>query len=210
MHLPDLQMDLAQLAQQTREVYNRNATAFDTQRAKKLYERKWLDAFTSKIPEGGRILDLGCGAGEPISAYFIQQGYQVIGTDFSEAMLSIAKDRFPENDWFLADMRSLSLDQSFDGIIGWNSFFHLNQTDQRTTLPILANHLRPAGILLLTVGPEAGEVTGHVNGELVYHASLSLDEYTSILDEAGLDVIAFVAEDEECDGQSVLIAQKRT
>ena len=202
-------MDLNALERNTQAIYDRNATAFDAQRARVLYEQKWLDRFGSLLPTGGHILDLGCGAGEPIARYYIDHGYEVTGLDFSGAMLAIAKERFPNNEWILGDMRSFSLDRQFDGIIGWNSFFHLSQDDQRATLGILVNHLRPGGVLMLTVGPEAGEVTGHVNGELVYHASLSRIAYTSILNEYGVDVIAFVAEDEECDMQSVLLARKK-
>ena len=61
---------------------------------------------------------------------------------------------------------------------------------------------------MLTVGPEAGEACGEVAGERVYHASLSREEYETRLAEAGLRVVAFRAEDPDCNGHSVLLARK--
>ncbi len=200
--------DLRELDKKTRDIYVRNAAAFDVQRHKGLHERKWLDHFASQVPEGGRILDVGCGAAEPIARYFIERGFILSGIDFSETMLALARARFPDNTWRLADMRHFELNETFHGLIAWNSFFHLNPDDQRKTLEVLARHLAPGGILMLTVGPEAGEVIGHVNGEQVYHSSLAFDEYERVLGELGLQVTEFVAEDEECDQQTVLISKK--
>lgn len=61
---------------------------------------------------------------------------------------------------------------------------------------------------MLTVGPEAGEVTGHVNGEPVYHASLAPETYARLLAENGCRVAEFVKEDETCGFQTVLLASK--
>ena len=134
-------IDLQMLAAATREVYERNAARFDTERPKRLHERPWLDRFLQLVPDNGRVLDVGCGAGEPIAAYFRQRGYQVTGIDFSRAMLDIVRQRFPDGDWRHADMRRVDLPDCFDGIVAWNSFFHLTQPEQRSTIPRLAAHL---------------------------------------------------------------------
>ena len=196
------------LEQQTRAVYERNAAAFDQQRYKRLIERAWLDRFLDGGPAGGPILDLGCGAGEPIAAYLIEQGFRVTGFDVSQAMLDIAHARFPEHTWLHGDMRELNLHEQFDGIIGWDSFFHLPPDDQPDTLRRIAAHLAPSGRLLLTVGHTHGEVLGHVNGEQVYHGSLAPDAYTRILNGLGLHITDFVLEDETCDFHTVLLGQK--
>lgn len=192
-----------------RATYDRQATAWDTGRSRALFEEGWLRTFAEAVPAGGRVLDLGCGAGEPIAAWLMRRGLRVTGADISSAMLDLARVRWPEGDWRLADMRSLDLGMRFDGIIAWDSFFHLTPDEQRGTLPRLAGHLVPGGTLMATVGPKAGEVTGQVGGETVYHASLSLAEYATRLDEAGLRLTAFVAEDPTCDGHSILMACKR-
>ena len=69
-------------------------------------------------------------------------------------------------------------------------------------------NLEPGGVLMLTVGPQAGEVTGHVGGDPVYHASLSPAEYATRLDENGLRMTGFLADDPDCAGHSVLLAKR--
>lgn len=128
---------LSELAARTQGVYERQAARFDAERPKGLHERSWLARFADLLPPGGTILDLGCGAGDPFHAWFRAQGFRVTGIDFAAAMIEIARERFPEGDWRVADMRTLDLADRFDGILGWNSFFHLTQDEQRTTLPKL-------------------------------------------------------------------------
>lgn len=205
----DEKADLAALALRTQDVYERNALRFDRERPKGLHERPWLDRFLQGIAAGGHILDLGCGAGDPIAAYMRRCGYAVVGLDASHAMLAMAQARYPEGEWLHGDMRVLKLGRRFDDIIGWNSFFHLTQEEQRGTLARIADHLRPGGTLMLTVGPAAGEVGGKVGDDAVYHASLSPDEYAACLNADGIDILDFVKEDPGCDFQTVLLARKR-
>ena len=196
----------SQWAETHRGIYERQAEGFDRHRGKTLMERAWLEKLCAFVPEGGRILDLGCGAGEPVAGYLIEGGYAVTGVDFSDAMLDLARNRFPQARWINADMRTLGLDERFDAIVGWDSFFHLTRDEQRALIPLLAQHLSPGGAVLLTVGPEEGEVAGTVEGETVYHASLSREEYASLFQANGLGLTHYVAEDPDCDYHSVLIA----
>jgi hypothetical protein len=106
-------------------------------------------------------------------------------------------------------MRHLETGSIFDGIISWDGFFHLSQSEQRLLLPKLAAMLRPGGIMLLTVGPVQGEVTGTVAGQTVYHASLSPREYRQLLSRSGMDAITFQAEDPLCGYHSVLMARRK-
>lgn len=200
--------DLESLASGTPGVYERHAAEFDAQRPKRLHERIWLERFAERLPEGAKILDLGCGTGEPFARWFTGRGFRVTGVDIAGAMLDIARQRFPDGDWRRADMRSLDLGERFDGIIAWHSFFHLTREEQRSTLPRLADHLVPGGVMLLTVGPDDGEVVGHVAGAPVYHASLSPAEYEALLQDLGMTVLAFVMEDPECDLNTLLLAAK--
>ena len=97
---------------------------------------------------------------------------------------------------------------TFDGIISWDGFFHLNQEEQRQTLCLFADHLNADGCLLLTIGHEPGEVTGIVEGEKVYHSSLAPDEYREILYRIGFNTIEIKLEDKECGFHSVLLAKR--
>jgi SAM-dependent methyltransferase len=192
----------------THAVYERQAKLYDAQRSRALFEARWLARFTALLPTGGRVLDLGCGTGEPIARWFMAEGFQVTGVDFSEAMLGIARTRWPTGDWRQGDMRDFDLGESFDGIIGWNSFFHLTEDEQRLCIARMAAHLEVGGILMLTVGPDAGEVQGTVGDEAVYHASLSPAGYAACLEENGLRLTGFLAEDPETNSHTVMMALK--
>ncbi|MDQ0315075.1 class I SAM-dependent DNA methyltransferase [Amorphus orientalis] len=200
--------DLTDLAGQTQAVYERNARRFDAERPKILFERAWLERFLEALPAQAAILDLGCGSGDPIARFLTERGCRVTGIDASSAMIALAREKQPAGDWRVADMRALDLAESFDGIIGWDSFFHLTRDEQRAVLALTARHLRPGGALMLTVGPEDGEVEGRVGDDRVYHSSLSETEYRALLAEQGLSVTDFVAEDPRCDFHTVLLARK--
>ncbi|MBD3678997.1 MAG: class I SAM-dependent methyltransferase [Rhodobacteraceae bacterium] len=192
----------------TRDIYERKAALYDAQRSRALFEARWLARFAACLPAGGRVLDLGCGAGEPIASWFIAEGFDLTGVDFSSAMLDIARTRWPQGDWRQADMRDLDLGESFDGIIAWNSFFHLTREEQTDAIARMARHLKAGGSLLLTVGPRAGEAQGEVAGEPVYHASLSPADYATCLEQNGMILTGFLSEDAETDRHTVLMARK--
>ena len=195
------------LAAETRAVYEAGAAGYDRRRARVLFERPWLERFRAALAPGATVLDLGCGGGEPIGRWLIEAGHPLTGVDFAAPMLEIARARFPQATWVESDMRGLDLGRRFDGIVAWDSFFHLQPQEQRAMFPVFARHLVPTGALLFTAGPDAGEATGTVEGRAVYHASLSPAEYAGLIEANGLTARAFVAEDPECDFHSVWLAQ---
>ena len=77
------------------------------------------------------MLDIGCGSGEPIARYLVEQGCNVTGVDSSPDLIALCAASFPDLAWHVADMRTLSLARRFDGLLAWDSFFHLGHDDQR-------------------------------------------------------------------------------
>jgi cyclopropane fatty-acyl-phospholipid synthase-like methyltransferase len=161
------------------------------------------------LPAGGSVLDIGCGSGEPIARHFIEAGYKVTGVDSSPAMIGLCKARFPDETWAVADMRALSLHARFDGILAWDSFFHLTPDDQRGMFQIFRQHGAPQAALIFTSGPRAGVAMGTYEGEPLYHASLDPEEYRTLLDEHGFEVVSYVPEDRRCGAHTIWLAQLR-
>lgn len=192
-----------------RAVYAAAAAGWDRSRSRRLFERGWLERFLALVPEAAPVpvLDLGCGSGEPIARHLIHAGRPLTGVDFAGPMLEIARARFPGAEWIEADMRGLALGRRFGGIVAWDSFFHLTPEEQRAMFPVFAAHLAPGGALLFTSGPAAGEAMGAVEGAPVYHASLSPADYAALLEANGLLARAFIADDPDCAGHSVWLAQ---
>ena len=191
------------------EIYQRHAGAWSRDRGERLAEKAWLDRFLALLPRDAAVLDLGCGSGIPIARYLIERGCRVTGLDAASAMIVMCADRFPEQEWHVADMRTLALSRTFDGIIAWDSFFHLSQDDQRRMFGIFKRHAASAAALMFTSGPSAGEQMGTYQGEPLYHASLDSAEYRQLLGENGFDVVAHVVEDPECGLHTIWLAKKR-
>jgi SAM-dependent methyltransferase len=191
------------------DLYRRHARAWAVDRGNRLIERTWLDRFLALLPAKASILDIGCGSSEPIDRYLIENGHALTGIDASPEMIGICKANFPDRDWLVADMRGLSLDRVFNGIVAWDSFFHLCPDDQRRMFPIFRGHAAPRGALLFTSGPSAGEAIGDYQGDPLYHASLDETEYRKLLDQHGFDVVSHMIDDPICGLHTIWLGQLR-
>lgn len=198
---------MASAAERIIGLYQRHAGDFDRERGNSLFEKPWLDRFLALLPPGASILDMGCGSAEPIARYFIERGCEVTGVDSSAALIDICKDRFPGGDWIVADMRNLSLDRHFQGILAWDSFFHLRPDDQRPMFSLFRRHAAPNAALMFTSGPSHGEAIGTWKDEPLYHGSLDGAEYRSLLNQHGFEVVSHVAEHPNCGQHTVWLAQ---
>jgi 2-polyprenyl-3-methyl-5-hydroxy-6-metoxy-1,4-benzoquinol methylase len=190
------------------EAYEEIVEWYDTNRSKHLMEIEYLNVIIKSIPKMGSILDLGCGTGEPIDKFFHEKGYHITGIDGSKKMIELCKKRFPEQEFFVADMRSIQLNKQFDAIIAWHSFFHLPHEDQRQMFKMFVSHLKPGGVLMFTTGPEYGESWSNNGGQDLYHASFSISEYESLLKQHGFEIILNKVRDPECGYNTTWVAKK--
>jgi len=190
------------------DLYSRRAQDWDADRGRGLEERPWLDRFLAHVPPDGTVLDLGCGSGEPVGRYLIENGRKLTGVDASPGAIDLCRARFPDHDWVVADMRALDLGRRFDGLIVWHSSFHLTREDQRALFVVLARHVTPGGVLMFTSGDEDDESIGQWRGEPLYHASLSTAEYRARLEDAGFEVIDHVVGDYTRGGVTVWLCRR--
>lgn len=185
--------------------YEELAHAFDRARGRGLEERGWLERVVAAAP-GKRMLDLGCGAGEPIARFFVDNGFSITGVD-TPAMIAIARARFPEHTWIPGDMRTFE-GGPFDAIVAWDSLFHLDRDAQRAMFPRFEKLLVPGGVLLFTSGTEDGEVIGSFEGRPLYHASLAESEYRTRL--TAFDLLDFVHTDPNIGNHTIWLARLTT
>jgi len=189
------------------KVYNKIGKWFAENRYADSVEKVYLDKMLQSLPSNAKVLDLGCGDGKPILEYFITHKVNVLGIDASEQMLELAKNNFPTTKFILQDMRELQLDEKFDAVIAWHSFFHLPAADQPDMFYIFSQHLNANGILLFTSGTERGEAWGMNGGENLFHASLDTAEYLELLQANQFEVLKHKINDPECGGANVWMAQ---
>lgn len=190
------------------EHYQRHAHAFDRDRSRHFIERLWVERFIMPLPRGGAILDLGCGGGEPVARFLIDQGFQLTGVDSAATMIELARTRFPRHRWLNIDMRTLAITDRFEGVIALNSLFHLAHDDQEAVIARVGTWLKPGGRFLFNAGPSHGVSIGEYRGDPLFHASLDPAEYRAVFARAGLAEMAYVAEDPDCGGATVWLARK--
>src|SRR5579859_7283680 len=104
-------------AERVVDLYQRHAGAWAAARGTKLAERAWIERFAALLGPGATVLDIGCGSGQPIAAYLAGRGHRVTGIDSSPEMVARFRASLPGEAADVADMRSLSLNRGFGGLI---------------------------------------------------------------------------------------------
>jgi SAM-dependent methyltransferase len=188
--------------------YQKHAHSWDQDRQKVWNDKIWHDRFISLLPAGASVLELGCGSGWPVSRHLVENGLSVTGIDSSPQMIELCRERLPGQEWIVGDMRKVALERRFQGILAWDSFFHLEFDDQRGMFPIFANHACPGAHLMFNSGPQLGEAIGEYKGDPLYHASLDPLEYGALLQGHGFEVIRHRANDPEAGGRTVWLARR--
>ena len=190
--------------------YEKHATAWDNDRQNSGWnDQLWHDRFIDHLPPGARVLDLGCGSGRPVAQHMHERRLHVTGIDSSPTMISLCRSRLPDHEWIVADMRRLSLGRRFDGILAWDSFFHLDHDDQRGMFAVFAVHSSADAVLMFNSGPEHGEGVGSYRGDPLYHASLAPAEYAALVNGIGFDVIEHAVNDARAGGRTVWLCRGR-
>jgi SAM-dependent methyltransferase len=206
---------MKEMADRVIEHYERHARAWDADRnryADPWNDKPWHDRFVVALQDVGAatVLDLGCGSGSPVATYMAERGLQVTGVDSSPTLISLCRERLPNHEWLVGDMRLLKLPRKLDGILAWDSFFHLTPNDQRGMFDVFARHAAPLAVLMFNSGPAYGEGVGAYRGDPLYHASLNPDEYTELLGSIGFEVVAQAVEDWQTGGgRTVWLARGR-
>jgi SAM-dependent methyltransferase len=190
------------------EHYERHALSWDTdRRAAAWNDKRWIERFLDMLPRGAGVLDLGCGGGSPVASYMVARGFRVTGVDSSPTLIALCRSRLPEDEWIVADMRSLALGRRFEGILAWDSFFHLRHDDQRAMFEVFAAHAATGAIIMFNAGLGHGEGLGSYRGDPLYHASLSAPEYESLLAKFRFELIEHSVNDPAKGGRIVWLAR---
>jgi cyclopropane fatty-acyl-phospholipid synthase-like methyltransferase len=194
------------------DLYRRHAQQWDAARRSNVWnDRAWIDAFANHLSRGSCVLDLGCGGGVPVARLLAGLGMRITGVDASPEMIALARNRMPAQEWIVADMRRLALRQRFEGILAWDSYFHLAHDAQRAMFSVFSAHAEDDAVLLFNTGPQHGEGTSTFTfkDEPLYHASLAPAEYRALLDREGFEVICHAANDARSGGRTAWLCRRK-
>lgn len=104
--------------------------------------------FLKLVPEGGKILDLGCGSGRD-SMNFMKLGYEVIAVDGAKKLAKRASVLLGK-EVILSTFEELELKEKFHGIWACASLLHIKREDLKTVLNNLYNNLDDNGVFYMS------------------------------------------------------------
>ncbi len=109
-----------------------------------------LILLTTDMPDGAKMLDLGCGAGVP-STQFLSRRFDVTGVDISAQQLELARTYAPNATLIKSDMTALSFPEAtFDLIVAFYSIIHVPREEQPALVGNIHSWLTPGGRFLAT------------------------------------------------------------
>src|SRR5262249_1491306 len=113
---------------------------------------RYLGRLLDLLPAGAEVLELGCGAGVPVTQALAERGH-VTGVDISAEQLALAERFVPDAALIHADMTTLEFPvSSFDAIVSFYTLIHVPRDEHAGMFRRIAGWLRSGGLLFVTLG----------------------------------------------------------
>jgi len=154
--------------------------------------RHALDLIAALVPEGAIVLDLGCGAGLPMTAELARR-YRVHGVDISVVQVELARRNVPTATFDVVNMATLELGRaSLDAAVAFYSLTHLPRSGLPGLLGRVHEWLRPGGILVASLGTkdDPGSVADDWLGTTMYFSQFDTATNLTLIRDAGFDVVS--------------------
>lgn len=151
---------------------------------------RYLGIALERIPAGARVLELGCGAGLPMTAA-LAETRDVTGVDISVRQVELARANVPKATFLHADMTTLAFGPAtFDAVVAFYSLTHVPRDDLPGLLERVRRWLRPGGLFLASMGVEddPGSIEADWLGADMYFSHFSARKNRRLVEQAGLVV----------------------
>ncbi len=147
-----------------------------------------LELADDLIPAGGDVLELGCGAGVPMTAT-LAVGRSLTGVDISAEQIRRARQNVPEATFIEADLATLERPPaSTDAVVAFYSLTHVPRDEHAALFARIRRWLRPGGLFLASLGVEddPGGIEADWLGVDMYFSHFSARVNRRLLEAAGL------------------------
>lgn len=168
-----------------RDGYERCAAPYNATRSQAPVDL--LATLIERLPEGSRVLDLGCGAGVPVTRALAGR-FRTVGVDLSRSQLSLARRQVPDADLLLGDMSACAFAPvSFDAIVSFYAIFHLPRSEHASLFRRIHDWLRPGGYLLASLAwqEESGYTEHDFFGVEMFWSNFGIEDYRRMLAGCG-------------------------
>jgi SAM-dependent methyltransferase len=149
---------------------------------------RYLALADELIPAGADVLELGCGAGVPVTAT-LADGRNLTGVDISAVQIGLARANVPSAMFVQADLTSLELDAAtFDAVVAFYSLTHVPRAEHAELFRRIRSWLRPGGLFLASLGVEDSpdEIEADWLGVDMFFSHFSARVNRRLVAEAGL------------------------
>jgi len=152
--------------------------------------REWEEELVSRLHDGARVLELGCGAGVPDTQRLAAR-FPVTGVDVSAEQVRRARTAVPEAEFVRADFTALELEPgSFDAVVSFYAFNHVPRELLAPTFARIHRWLAPRGLLMTALGTTDTEAwTGDWLGAPTFFSSFPPGTNTRIVRETGFEIL---------------------
>jgi SAM-dependent methyltransferase len=179
----------------------------------------YVDRILEGLPPQAKVLDLGCGTGNPIARHIVARRFRLVGVDQSKELLKIAKTVVPEAELIHGDMVEIQFVEKFAAAVAWDSVFHVERKHHAAVYRKLANSLETGGRLLLSVGgtdaqdsasddPAAEGFTSEMFGHRFFYSGHSPKVARQLLEAEGFEIEIWEVDDPSSRGHIAVIARK--
>ena len=155
-----------------------------------------VDRLAARLPDGARVLDLGCGAGT--TAGRLAPRLAVTGVDISPAQINLARGAVPEATFLVGDIATVDLPAaSWDAVIALYSISHVPRDEHAALFARIARWLVPGGLFLASLGAtDLPDWTGAWLGVPMFFSAWDAGTNRRLVREAGFRL-------ESCDVRTV-------
>jgi 2-polyprenyl-3-methyl-5-hydroxy-6-metoxy-1,4-benzoquinol methylase len=172
------------------ESWNKISEIYAANRNVRKMDRE-LFKFKGLLPAFGKVLDVGSGAGVPVAKFLAENGFQVIGIDISDTMLTLASKNVPNATFKKMNMLNLEFEKaSYDGVICVFSLFHVPRITHKTIFKHFYQLLKPNGVLLLNTGVFGEERFSQFFDVPMFWSSHHPKDTKNLLQETGFSLIS--------------------
>jgi SAM-dependent methyltransferase len=166
---------------------------------------RYLALLLDLLPGSAEVLELGCGAGVPITQALAERG-RVTGVDISAEQIALAERLVPDATFIQADMTELDFPaESFDAVVGFYTLVHVPRDEHAALLRRIAGWLRPGGLFFATMG--AGDSPDGVEpdwlGAPMFFSHYDAEKNQDLVRRAGLEILSAEVAQEDEDGELV-------
>jgi SAM-dependent methyltransferase len=179
---------------------------------------KTIELLTRRLPNHSKVLDLGCGAGIPITRALAKH-HEVLGVDFSQEQINLARTNVPAAQFVCKSILELDFpEKSYDAITAFYVLFHLPREKQWDAIRLISRWLRAGGYFLATLSNNDIEpyTEDDFFGTTMYWNDLPIEEHKTHIEAAGLRIIfadtlghGYSYETREAEIHPIVLAQKQ-